>query len=119
MIEKIDTDKNLFLVSAIKLKPKKFSHFLNFQGSLDTDQNVVIYPELPGLLKDIYVKQGDKVKKGQIIAKISDNGLTDQLEQLKLQRNLAKTTFERQKKLWDQKLVRKYNIYKQKQILKV
>jgi RND family efflux transporter MFP subunit len=59
---------------------------------------------LPGLLKNIYVEQGDKVKKGQIIAKISDNGLTDQLEQLKLQRNLAKTTFERQKKLWDQKI---------------
>jgi RND family efflux transporter MFP subunit len=104
VLEKIDTDKNLFLVSAIKLKSKNFSHYLNFQGSLDTDQNVVIYPELPGLLKKIYVKQGDKVKKGQIIAKISDNGLTDQLEQLKLQRNLAKTTFERQKKLWDQKI---------------
>ena len=103
VLDEIDTDKNLFLVSAIKLKHKNFSHYLNFQGSLDTDQNVVIYPELPGLLKNIYVKQGDKVKKGQIIAKISDNGLTDQLEQLKLQRNLAKTTFERQKKLWDQK----------------
>ena len=104
LLEKIDTNKNLFLVSAIKLKRKNFSHYLNFQGSLDTDQNVVIYPELPGLLKNIYVKQGDKVQKGQIIAKISDNGLTDQLEQLKLQRNLAKTTFERQKKLWDQKI---------------
>ena len=104
VLEKIDTDKNLFLVSAIKLKYKNFIHYLNFQGSLDTDQNVVIYPELPGLLKNIYVKQGDKVKKGQIIAKISDNGLTDQLEQLKLQRNLAKTTFERQQKLWDQKI---------------
>ena len=104
VLEKIDTNKNLFLVSAIKLKRKNFSHYLNFQGSLDTDQNVVIYPELPGLLKNIYVKQGDKVQKGQIIAKISDNGLTDQLEQLKLQRNLAKTTFERQQKLWDQKI---------------
>ena len=104
VLEKIDTDKKLFLVSAIKLKHKNFNHYLNFQGSLDTDQNVVIYPELPGLLKNIYVKQGDKVKKGQIIAKISDNGLSDQLEQLKLQRNLAKTTFERQKKLWDQKI---------------
>ena len=104
VLEKIDTDKNLFLVSAIKLKSKNFSHYLNFQGSLDTDQNVVIYPELPGILKNIYVKQGEKVKKGQIIAKISDNGLTDQLEQLKLQRNLAKTTFERQQKLWDQKI---------------
>ena len=100
----MDTDKNLFLVSAIKLKPRKFSHYLNFQGSLDTDKNVVIYPELPGLLKNIYVKQGDKVKKGQLIAKISDNGLTDQLEQLKLQRDLAKTTFERQQKLWNQKI---------------
>ena len=71
---------------------------------MDTDKNVVIYPELPGLLKNIYVKQGDKVKKGQLIAKISDNGLTDQLEQLKLQRDLAKTTFERQQKLWNQKI---------------
>ena len=104
VLEKIDTDKNLFLVSAIKLKHKNFIHYLNFQGSLETDQNVVVYPELPGLLKNIYVKQGNKVKKGQIIAKISDNGLTDQLEQLKLQRNLAKTTFERQQKLWDQKI---------------
>lgn len=104
MLEKMDTDKNLFLVSAIKLKQRKFNHFLNFQGSLDTDQNVVIYPELPGLLKNIYVKQGDKVKKGQLIAKISDNGLTDQLEQLELQRDLAKTTFERLQKLWNQKI---------------
>jgi len=104
VLEKMDTDKNLFLVSAIKLKQRKFNHFLNFQGSLDTDQNVVIYPELPGLLKNIYVKQGDKVKKGQIIAKISDNGLTDQLEQLELQRDLAKTTFERLQKLWNQKI---------------
>lgn len=104
VLQKMDTDKNLFLVSAIKLKPRNFSHYLNFQGSLDTDKNVVIYPELTGLLKNIYVKQGDKVKKGQLIAKISDNGLTDQLEQLKLQRDLAKTTFERQQKLWDQKI---------------
>ena len=104
MLEKMDTDKNLFLVSAIKLKQKKFNHYLNFQGSLDTDQNVVIYPELAGLLKNIYVKQGDKVKKGQLIAKISDNGLTDQLEQLELQRDLAKTTFERLQKLWNQKI---------------
>lgn len=104
VLQKMDTDKNLFLVSAIKLKPRNFSHYLNFQGSLDTDKNVVIYPELPGLLKNIYVKQGDKVKKGQLIAKISDNGLTDQLEQLKLQRDLAKTTFERQQKLWNQKI---------------
>jgi RND family efflux transporter MFP subunit len=104
VLEKMDTDKNLFLVSAIKLKQRKFNHFLNFQGSLDTDQNVVIYPELPGLLKNIYIKQGDKVKKGQLIAKISDNGLTDQLEQLELQRDLAKTTFERLQILWNQKI---------------
>jgi len=104
ILEKMDTDKNLFLVSAIKLKQKKFNHYLNFQGSLDTDQNVVVYPELPGLLKNIYVQQGNKVKKGQLIAKISDNGLTDQLEQLELQRDLAKTTFERLQKLWNQKI---------------
>ena len=52
----------------------------------------------------VYVKKGQKVSKGQILAKIDDGGLSQQLSQLKIQSDLAKTTFERQERLWNQKI---------------
>lgn len=103
-IGKLDPQKNFLLVSTISLQKEVFQHFIGFQGNIDTDQNVVLYPELPGILKSIRVKQGQKVKKGQTLALLSDSGLIEQLEQLEIQRDLAKTTFERQQRLWDQKI---------------
>ena len=44
------------------------------------------------------------LKKGQILAKIDDGGLTQQLNQLKIQKNLAQTTYERQERLWKQNI---------------
>jgi RND family efflux transporter MFP subunit len=44
------------------------------------------------------------VKKGQVLARIDDGGLSQQLAQLKIQAELSKTTFERQQRLWDQKI---------------
>ena len=64
----------------------------------------LIYPEMPGTLERIYVTEGQRVTKGQILAKIDDGGIGSQLAQLKTQAELAKTTFERQKRLWEQKI---------------
>jgi RND family efflux transporter MFP subunit len=55
-------------------------------------------------LSQIYVKIGQKVSKGQNLAKIDDGGLSNQLAQMETQAALAKTTFERQKNLWDKKI---------------
>ena len=65
---------------------------------------MVITPEYSGILTNVYVKEGQKVKKGQLLAKIDDGGLSQQLAQLKIQADLSRTTFERQKRLWDQKI---------------
>jgi RND family efflux transporter MFP subunit len=59
---------------------------------------------MPGTLQRVYVKEGDNVKKGQLLATIDDGGLTNQVAQIRTQAALAKTTFERQKRLWDQKI---------------
>ncbi|KAG1652316.1 Cobalt-zinc-cadmium resistance protein CzcB [Nymphon striatum] len=74
------------------------------QGDVKTKQNVLIYPEMPGTLKRVYVKEGQRVTKGQLLASIDDGGMGSQVSQLKTQAALAKTTFERQKRLWEQKI---------------
>lgn len=103
-IEKLDTLKRVPLVSALTVKKEVFTHYLELQGNVQTKMNVLISPEMSGVLTAVFVKEGQKVQKGQILAKIDDNGLSNQLAQVKVQQGLAKTTYERQKRLWDQKI---------------
>ena len=103
-IGEVDTQKKFLLVSSVAVNSTSYTHYVDFQGTLETDKNIVVYPEIPGLLKTINVRVGQKVKQGQLMATLSDSGLIDQLEQLELQLELAKTTFNRQSRLWDQKI---------------
>jgi membrane fusion protein (multidrug efflux system) len=57
-----------------------------------------------GILQRLYVKEGQSVTKGQLLAIIDDGGMGQQLAQMQVQSDLAKTTFERQEKLWNQKI---------------
>lgn len=104
VINEKDNGSKLALVSTFKTDVRAFQHYLDLQGNVMTKQNVLIYPEMTGTLIKVYVKEGQKVKKGQLLATIDDGGMKSQLEQLKTQAALAKTTFERQKRLWDQKI---------------
>ena len=97
-------EERLPLVTTITTDAQNFDHFLELQGSVKTNQNVLIYPEMAGTLQRVYVKDGDRVTKGQLLATIDDGGMGSQLAQLKTQADLAKTTFERQKRLWEQKI---------------
>jgi RND family efflux transporter MFP subunit len=96
--------KNLPLVTTIQAQSKKFDHFVELQGTVSTKQNVLIYPEAPGILVSVYVTEGESVREGQLLAKIDDGGMNNQLMQMKTQFVLAKTTFERQEKLWNQNI---------------
>ena len=100
----LDNNEKFPLVTTITAQQQNFVHYLELQGVVKTKQNVLIYPEMQGTLQRVYVKEGQRVSKGQILATIDDGGLGSQLEQLKTQAELAKTTFERQKRLWEQKI---------------
>jgi RND family efflux transporter MFP subunit len=103
-IETLDTNKRLSQITTFKAVQQHFDHYLELQGNVSTKQNIVITPEFNGVLTTVYVKEGQRVSKGQTLAKIDDGGLSQQLAQLQIQADLAKTTFERQKRLWDQKI---------------
>jgi len=103
-INKNEKKSKAQLVTTQKVKDTVFKHFVEVQGDVETDENIIIFPEYSGVLTKVYVNEGDQVRKGQILAKIDDGGLSSQLSQQETQAQLAKTTYERRKNLWDQKI---------------
>ena len=103
-LEKISGSQKRVLVTAIEIKPQIFNHTIEIQANIKTRQNLQLFPEFGGRLNQILVKEGQEVKKGTLLAVIDDAGLQDQLDQMKLQLELVKTTFERTQRLWDQKI---------------
>jgi membrane fusion protein (multidrug efflux system) len=101
----LDVNKEVeALVTAVKLKDTLFNHYLEVQGNINTNENVLIQPEFPGNLVQLNVKAGQKVSKGQVLGRTDDGGMSQQLASAENQYALAKTTFERQKNLWNQKI---------------
>ncbi len=101
----LDTTKAIeTLVETLALKDTVFNHYLEIQGNVDTKENILVQPEMPGNLIALNVKAGQRVSKGQVLARVDDSGMSQQLASVENQYNLAKTTFERQKNLWDQKI---------------
>ncbi len=103
-IAKLDTNKRTPLITSVIIKEGVFNHFIELQGNVSTKKMAILSPEYAGILTKIYVKEGQAVTKDQVLAKIDDGNLTPQLAQLKLQADLAKTTYERQERLWKQKV---------------
>lgn len=104
VIEELNENPQLPIVQVVNVTPSKFDHFIQVQGSVKSEELINIFPEFSGIIKNIYVRSGDKVKKDQPLIKIDDGGLKEQLSQLEIKFELTKTTFERQKRLWEQKI---------------
>jgi membrane fusion protein, multidrug efflux system len=100
----LNVRKEEALVSVATLKDTVFNHYLDIQGSVETKENILIQPEMPGTLVALNVKAGQRVSKGQLLARVDDGGSSQQVASLETQYQLAKTTFERQKNLWSQKI---------------
>ena len=87
-----------------ELAPRKFDHYIQTQGAVESEENVLVSAKIPGVVTNVLVREGETVNKGQTIAQI-DNTLTLKgIEELKSQLELATTVFNRQKNLWDQKI---------------
>jgi membrane fusion protein (multidrug efflux system) len=89
-------------ITTLAISP--FTHSIDIQGRVDADETVSVGPQMPGLVKSVYVQAGDKVRAGQVLATLDADAMSQQLAGLKIQRDLAKDVYERQKSLWDQKI---------------
>jgi RND family efflux transporter MFP subunit len=91
-------------VTVEPLKAQTFNHYLETQGRIDFDQNVGVSAKVPGVLTSVRVERGDRVSKGQTLATIDASVLEQSMAELKTGWDLANTMFEKQKRLWDQKI---------------
>jgi RND family efflux transporter MFP subunit len=103
-IKAISNESKDPIVYIKKIEESTFKHYVELQGDVKSDKIISIFPEFSGIIKEIKVNSGDNVFKGQKLAIIDDGGLKQQLAQLKISFELAKTTYERQKRLWEQKI---------------
>lgn len=103
-ISKLDSDKNLQTVTVLPVKNDVFKHFLEIQGVAMANKNIEISPELGGTVTAILVKEGQKVQTGQLLIQLDDSSIKNSINELNTQLSLAKTTFERQERLWKQKI---------------
>ena len=92
------------IVSTFRIIKQDFNHYVELQGDVKSEKIISIYPEFSGIINELFVESGESVGKGQILATIDDGGLKQQLSQLQITYNLAKTTYERQERLWGQKI---------------
>ncbi|HEX4851896.1 MAG TPA: efflux RND transporter periplasmic adaptor subunit [Puia sp.] len=93
------------LVSITPLNTQNFTHYIDLQGRITTKQIYYISPRgTGGQVKTVYVKEGDHVKKGQLIMKLDDAVMLQNLQQLETQLAFTKDIYNRQKNLWDDKI---------------
>lgn len=103
-ISKLDTTKKYQIVSTIPAEIEEFKHYIEIQGVVKADKNIEIHPELGGTVKSILVKEGQKVFGGQVLVQLDDSSIRNNINELITQLKLATTTFERQERLWNQKI---------------
>lgn len=96
--------RNLAYVKTDEAKVTTFRHYLKLQGEITSDNNIGVPAESPAVVKKIFVEEGDDVSKGQKLAQLDASVIEKQLDELKTSYDLAKTVFERRKRLWDKEI---------------
>lgn len=91
-------------VATTEMKPGVFNHFIEVQGKLDGEENLGVSAKAPGTVEAVYVRMGDKVSKGQVLAKLDDAVLQQSLKQMSDNMVFVNELFEKQKNLWEQKI---------------
>ncbi|MDX9881512.1 MAG: efflux RND transporter periplasmic adaptor subunit [Prolixibacteraceae bacterium] len=91
-------------VKVTEMQPQLFEHFIDVTGNVEADQEVDVSAEGAGKILEILVREGQKVEKGQALAILNTEILDRSIEEVKISLDLATTTFERQKNLWEQKI---------------
>lgn len=91
-------------VAITEAKAEEFNHFLEVQGKVDGEDNIAVSAQMAGAITSVFVKEGDQVRKGQVLAQIDNSVMQQQLASTKQQLDFATNMFNKQKALWDQQI---------------
>jgi membrane fusion protein (multidrug efflux system) len=104
--ENPDTEKKVRAkeVAVTEVTPRKFDHFIQTQGIVESENNILVSARSMGSITQVSVTEGQQVTKGQVLAQIDNSVIARSIESMKSQLELATSVFERQKNLWNQKI---------------
>ncbi len=94
----------LAYVRAAEVRPEPFQHFIQVQGSVESDNNILVPAQANGVVKRILVRQGDRVSAGELMAELDGAILESSIAELENGLKLAATIYERQARLWDKNI---------------
>ena len=96
----LDTNKVYDVVTSKAVAPSMFLHYFDVFGMVEADKSINLYTTASGTVKKIYVKNGQSVKKGQLLLSLDTDIMMSSLAELQTGLELAKTVFEKQQRLW-------------------
>lgn len=91
-------------VAVSVIQPIAFQHFVQTQGTIEAEDNILVSSQSMGVVTNVYVTEGQQVSRGQVLAQLDNSVILRNIESQQAQLALARTVFERQKNLWDQKI---------------
>jgi len=91
-------------VGITEIAPRKFDYYVKTQGLVESENNILVSAKAMGVVSQVFVKEGQQVTKGQTLAQIDNSVIVRSIESMESQLALAKSVFERQQNLWDQKI---------------
>ena len=100
----LDENEQIQVISKFNVIEKEFTTYVELQANLKSRRNVIILSEFQGTLRNLFVREGQLVKKGELLAEINDSGLKEQLDQMLIQANYTKDNFDRVKRLWEKNI---------------
>ncbi|MBR9922472.1 MAG: efflux RND transporter periplasmic adaptor subunit [Bacteroidetes bacterium] len=104
-IESLDPSaKERTLITTDTVEPMEFKHFVEIQGSIQTDDIVYVSSETGGRILELNVSEGQNINKGQLIARLDLEQVNKQIAELETSLELAQEVYERQKRLWEQNI---------------
>ncbi|MBN1822368.1 MAG: efflux RND transporter periplasmic adaptor subunit [Prolixibacteraceae bacterium] len=109
-IEALETEldanvvEDIVNIKATEVQLQTFEHFIEASGNVEAEQDINVSPESIGVIEEVLVTEGMNVNKGQVLAKLNTDALNRSLDEMEIQLELAQTTFQRQKNLWDQNI---------------
>jgi membrane fusion protein (multidrug efflux system) len=93
------------LVAVTPVVKENFTHYIDLQGRVDAENISYVTPRgQGGQVREIFVKRGDAVKKGQLLLKLEDALVRENMQTAKTQLAYAQNIYQRQKNLWDQQI---------------
>ena len=106
-IARLDTSAEIRKPKLVTLTPVNagvFNHYIDVQGTIDSEENIAVQPGMPGQVTKVNVHEGDMVSAGQVLAEVDNRVIRESISQLQTNVDFAKTAFEKQQRLWNQKI---------------